>query len=109
MRAGSCPQSRPPSSSRCSSACQYGLMSSTAATSRAGYRALLRRPGYPSFVLTVTVSRITATMFVTTGVLLVLVRTHSAALAGVTAAAETVTWALAAPLLGAWLDVVRHR
>jgi len=84
-------------------------MSSGAAAQRAGYRMLLRRPGYPSFVLTVTLSRISATMFVTTGVLLILVRTHSAALAGATTAASTLTWALSAPLLGAWLDVVRHR
>jgi MFS family permease len=48
-------------------------------------------------------------MFMTTGVLLVLARTHSAALAGGTAAASTVSWALSAPVLGAWLDVVRRR
>lgn len=73
------------------------------------YGALLRRPGYPGFVLTVTLSRLTGTMFLTTGVLLVLARTHSTALAGATVAAGTITWALSAPLLGAWLDVVRRR
>jgi MFS family permease len=60
-------------------------------------------------VLTVSLSRITGSMFITTGVLLVLTRTHSAALAGATVAAGTVSWALSAPLLGAWLDVARRR
>jgi MFS family permease len=76
---------------------------------RIGYRALWRRPGYAGFVATVSLSRLTTTMFVTTGVLLVLARTHSAALAGGTAAASTLAWAISAPLLGAWLDVARRR
>ncbi len=48
-------------------------------------------------------------MFNTAGVLLVLDRTGSAPLAGATAAAAIVPGALAGPVLGAWLDVVRRR
>lgn len=58
-------------------------MASTSAP--ASYRRLLGRPGYRGFVLTVSLSRVSATMFNTAGVLLVLVRTHSAALAGLVA------------------------
>lgn len=84
-------------------------MSAAVPTPRPGYKALLRRPGYPGFVLTVALSRVVASMFVTSGVLLVLSRTHSVALAGITAGAGTVTWALSAAVLGAWLDVARRR
>jgi MFS family permease len=73
------------------------------------YAALLRRPRYPGFVLTVSLSRVTATMFATSGVLLVFERTGSAPLAGVTAAAASLPGALTAPLLGAWLDVAHRR
>ncbi|HET9720857.1 MAG TPA: MFS transporter [Solirubrobacteraceae bacterium] len=83
--------------------------SRTAARAGHGYRALLRRPGYPGFVLTVGLIRMTGSMYMTTGVLLVLVRTHSAALAGVTVAAGTITAAVSAPLLGAWVDIVARR
>ncbi len=86
-----------------------GVVSSAATSPRSGYRALLRRPGYPRFVLTVSLSRLAASMFITTGVLLVLSRTHSAALAGVTEAAGTMAGALSAPVLGAWLDVAPRR
>lgn len=68
-----------------------------------------RRPGYPSFVLTVSLSRICSTMFNTSGVLLVLGRTGSPALAGVTAAAAVLPGAVSGPLLGAWLEVASHR
>jgi hypothetical protein len=51
-------------------------------TSRGEYAALLRRPRYRSFVVTVSLSRVTSSMFITSGVLLVLGRTGSAALAG---------------------------
>lgn len=84
-------------------------MTARASSVHADYRALLRRPGYPRFVLTVSLSRVATNMFITTGVLLVLARTHSAALAGGTAAASTLTTALSAPFLGAWLDVVERR
>jgi MFS family permease len=60
-------------------------------------------------VLTVSFSRIGVTMFNTAGVLLVLARTGSTTLAGVTAAAATLPGALSGPLLGAWLDVARSR
>ena len=72
-------------------------------------RALLQRPRYPGFVLTVTLSRLTATMFGTSGVLLVLARTGSVSLAGVTAAAAVVPGAISGPFLGAWLDVASSR
>ncbi len=73
------------------------------------YRALLRRRGYPSFAATVFFSRLTAMMFNVSGVLLVLERTGSLALAGVTSAAAVLPGALSGPLLGAWLDVVPRR
>jgi MFS family permease len=73
------------------------------------WRALLRRPGYPGFVVTVSVSRIVAAMFNTAGVLLVLDRTGSAVLAGGVAAAAVVPGAVVGPVLGAWLDVVSRR
>ena len=76
---------------------------------RGEYAALLRRPRYASFVLTVSLSRITSSMFITSGVLLVLGRTGSAGLAGLTAAASTLPGALSGPVLGAWLDVARRR
>jgi MFS family permease len=79
------------------------------AATRREYAALLRRPRYVSFVLTVSLSRVTGAMFITSGVLLVLERTGSAGLAGVTAAASTLPGALSGPLLGAWMDVARRR
>jgi len=48
-------------------------------------------------------------MFVTTGVLFVLARTGSPALAGATAAASSVAGALAGPLLGALLDAAPRK
>jgi MFS family permease len=84
-------------------------MPSAASASQPGYAALLRRPGYLGFVVTVLITRVSTSMFLTTGVLIVLVRTHSAALAGATFAAGTVSWAISSPVLGAWLDVARRR
>jgi MFS family permease len=84
-------------------------MGSTVTAVEGAMNGLLRRPGYIRFVLTVSFSRIGVTMFGTAGVLLVLARTHSATLAGVTAAAATLPGALSGPLLGAWLDVARSR
>jgi MFS family permease len=60
-------------------------------------------------VLTVSLSRTSSMMFNTAGILLVLIRTHSAPLAGATAAAALVPAALTGPLLGAWVDVIRRR
>lgn len=48
-------------------------------------------------------------MFNTAGVLLILGRTSSAALAGATAAAAVLPGALSGPVLGAWLDVASRR
>jgi MFS family permease len=84
-------------------------MARVRADSRNEYVALLRRPRYPGFVLTVSLSRMTGAMFITSGVLLVLGRTGSAGLAGLTAAASTLPGALSGPVLGAWLDVARRR
>ncbi|MGO9976134.1 MAG: MFS transporter [Solirubrobacteraceae bacterium] len=75
----------------------------------AAFRALWRRPRYRGFVLTVSLSRTSANMFNTAGVLLILERTGSSPLAGAMAAAAVVPAALAGPLLGAWLDVARSR
>jgi MFS family permease len=60
-------------------------------------------------VLTVSLSRTGVTMFGVSGVLLVLQRTGSAPVAGITAAAAMLPGALSGPLLGAWLDVARSR
>ncbi len=76
---------------------------------QSGFVKLLRRPRYPGFILTVSLSRTSATMFNVAGVLLVLGRTGSAPLAGATAAAAVLPGALSAPILGAWLDVARRR
>ncbi len=78
-------------------------------TSDSEFARLLRRPRYPGFVTTVVLSRTTATMFNTAGVLLVLERTGSGTLAGATAAAAVLPAAFAGPFLGAWLDVARRR
>ena len=74
-----------------------------------GFRRLWRRPRYPGFVMTVSLARTSSVMFNTAGVLLVLERTGSAPLAGITAAAAVVPSALTGPVLGAWLDVARRR
>jgi MFS family permease len=81
----------------------------SAPTAESAFRQLWRRPRYPGFLLTVLLARISGSMFNTAGVLLVLTRTHSAPLAGVTAAAGVVPAAVSGPLLGAWLDVARRR
>ena len=83
------------------------LSSLTAAEN--GFRRLWRRPRYPGFVMTVSLARTTSFMFNTAGVLLVLQRTGSAPLAGITAAAAVVPSALTGPVLGAWLDVASRR
>lgn len=73
------------------------------------WRALARRPGYRGFVITVSASRTVGALFNTAGVLLVLDRTGSAVLAGTVAAAAVLPGAALGPVLGAWLDVARHR
>jgi len=73
------------------------------------WRALLARPRYPGFAVTVAASQICSLMFPVAGVLLVLDRTGSAALAGATTSAAVLPAALSGPLLGAWLDVKPRR
>jgi MFS family permease len=73
------------------------------------YAALVRRRHYPGFILTVSLARTSSMMFTTAGVLLVLTRTGSAGVAGLTAAAAVLPGALSGPVLGAWLDVARRR
>jgi MFS family permease len=70
---------------------------------------LLAQPGYLGFALTVAPAQISSLMFSVSGVLLVLGRTGSAALAGATAAAAVLPAALTGPLLSAWLDVTLRR
>lgn len=78
-------------------------MPSTRAPATGSFGRLLHRPRYPGFVLTVSLARTTGAMF--NPVLLVLARTGSASLAGLTAAATVVPGALTGPVLGAWLTV----
>ena len=81
-----------------------------APTTENAFRQLWGRPRYPGFLLLPSwPARISSSMFNTAGVLLVLARTHSAPVAGITAAAAVVPAALSGPVLGAWLDVVRQR
>jgi MFS family permease len=84
-------------------------VSSAQTRGRHEFAQLLRRPRYPSFVLTVLLARSSATMFNVAGVLLVLARTGSAPLAGATAAAAVLPGAVTGPMLGAWLEVVSRR
>jgi MFS family permease len=86
-----------------------GSMPSSPVRQGSSFGPLLRRQHYLPFALTVALSRTSATMFNTAGVLLVLERTGSTALAGVTAAAAVLPGALSGPLLGAWLDVASRR
>ena len=65
---------------------------------------LRRHRGYPLFYATATLTRFADEMFSVGVVLLVLERTHSAALAGATVAAVTLPSLVTGPLLGAWLD-----
>jgi MFS family permease len=74
-----------------------------------GFRQLWAQPRYPAFVLTVSLSRTSAFMFNTAGVLLVLTQTGSAALAGATTAAAVLPGAFTGPVMGAWIDVVRRK
>jgi len=69
----------------------------------------MRRPGYARFFFVVAASRASGTMFNVAGVLLVLQRTGSLVLAGLTVAAATLPGAVTGPFLGAWLDVTGSR
>jgi MFS family permease len=76
---------------------------------RDSLRRLRAQPGYPGFVAAATLARVSDEMFSVGVVLLVLDRTGSPALAGITVAAITLPSILTAPLLGAWLDVSGRR
>lgn len=73
------------------------------------FRALIARPGYRRFALTVGLARASATMFIASGVLFVLAVTGRPAVAGATVAASVLPAALAGPWLGALLDASHHR
>lgn len=70
---------------------------------------LRRTPGYPPFVAAATLARLADEMFSVGVVLLVLDRTGSATLAGLTVAAVTLPGVITGPLLGAWLDRTGRR
>jgi MFS family permease len=76
---------------------------------RESVRQLRAQPGYQAFVGAATLARVSDEMFSVGVVLLVLDRTGSPGLAGVTVAAITLPGILTAPLLGAWLDVSGRR
>jgi predicted MFS family arabinose efflux permease len=75
----------------------------------AGLRALRRAHGYPTFYSAATLARVADEMFAVGTVLLVLDRTGSASLAGVTVACVTLPSLVTGPLLGAWLDLRGRR
>src|SRR5918999_3650521 len=75
----------------------------------AGLRALRRAHGYPTFYSAATLARVADEMFSVAAVLLVLDRTGSASLAGVTVACVTLPSLVTGPLLGAWLDLRGRR
>ncbi|WP_157973733.1 MFS transporter [Desertihabitans aurantiacus] len=69
---------------------------------------VFQRPGYPLYLVTATLSRITGTMFSVAVFLLFLERTDNPATAALIVAAGTIPAALSGALLGAWLDSVAH-
>lgn len=73
------------------------------------WRELFERAGYVRYFGTVALARSAGTMFNVGAVLLVLQRTGSLSLAGLTAAAGSLPAGLTGPFLGAWLDVARSR
>jgi MFS family permease len=76
---------------------------------RAAIAALRRSPGYPQFLAAATVARLADEMFAIGVVLLVLERTDSPSLAGLTIGAATLPGMLSGPVLGAWLDRTGRR
>ena len=70
---------------------------------------LVRRPGYPRYFAAVALARVPTTMWAVAVALLVLSRTGSLSLAGITVAAGFLPAAITGPLLGAWLDMTRSR
>ena len=76
---------------------------------RAAIRALRESRGYPQFFAAATVARLADEMFAVGVVLLILERTHSPTLAGITVAAATLPSVLSGPVIGAWLDRAGRR
>jgi len=76
---------------------------------RDSLRRLRAQPGYPRFVAAATLARVSDEMFSVGVVLLVLDRTDSAGLAGLTVAAVTLPSLITGPLLGAWFDLTGRR
>ena len=73
------------------------------------WKALLRSPGYARYFTATAIARVPAAMWGVAVALLVLQRTGSLSLAGVTVAAGSLPAAVSGPWLGAWLDVARSR
>ena len=67
---------------------------------RGDYARLLGRPRYRGFVLTVVLARVSGAMFNVAGVLLVLERTQSPSITGLTAAATTAVGGVIADPVG---------
>ncbi|MFL5839338.1 MAG: MFS transporter [Thermoleophilaceae bacterium] len=76
---------------------------------RAAITALRQSRGYPQFLGAATVARVADEMFAIGVVLLILERTGSPALAGVTVAAATLPSVVSGPVIGAWLDRTGRR
>jgi MFS family permease len=76
---------------------------------RAAITALRRSHGYPQFLTAATFARLADEMFGVGVVLLVLERTGSPSLAGLTVAAATLPGVLSGPVIGAWLDRTGRR
>src|SRR5436190_1551618 len=76
---------------------------------RAAIAALRRSHGYPQFLIAATAARLADEMFSVAGVLLILERTGSPSLAGVTIAAATLPGIVSGPVIGAWLDRTGRR
>lgn len=70
---------------------------------------LIRHPGYLRYFVAIALARVPSTMWAVAVALLVLERTGSLSLVGITIAAGSLPAALTGPLLGAWLDITRSR
>jgi MFS family permease len=76
---------------------------------RAAITALRRSHGYPQFLTAATVARVADEMFAVGVVLLILDRTDSPTLAGLTVAAATFPAVVSGPVIGAWVDRTGRR
>src|SRR3954452_264068 len=76
---------------------------------RAAISALRRTHAYPQFLVAATFARLADEMFGVAVVLLVLDKTGSPALAGLTLAAATLPGVFSGPFIGAWLDRTGRR